>query len=69
MKPPAVERDDAGGLLPAVLKGVQAEGGDCRRVRMSKYAEDAALFTQPVAVEIEAGTVSSFGHLISSSIR
>jgi hypothetical protein len=36
---------------------------------MSKYAEDAALFTQPVAVEIEAGTVSSFGHLISSFIR
>ena len=67
MKSPAIERDDAGGLLAAVLERVQAEGGDRRRVRMSEYAEDAALFTQPVAVEVEAGIVSSFGHLISSS--
>src|SRR5262249_59175738 len=67
MKSPAVERHDAGGLLAAVLERVQAEGGDRRRVRMSEYAKDAALFTQPVAVEVEAGIVSSFGHLISSS--
>src|SRR5262249_14108993 len=67
MKSSAVERHDAGGLLAAVLERVQAEGGDRRRVRMSEYAEDAALFTQPVAVEVEAGIVSSFGHLISSA--
>jgi hypothetical protein len=62
----AIERDDAGGLLSAVLESVQAERGDGGRVRVSEYAEDAALFTQPVAVKVEPGIASSFGHLISS---
>ena len=52
MEPLAVERDDAGGFLPAVLERVQTERGDRRRVGMPEDAEDAALFTQPVAVEI-----------------
>src|SRR5262249_13189085 len=59
----AVERDDARRLLPAMLERVQAERGDGGRVRMSEYAEDAALFTQPVALKIEAGIAWSFGHL------
>src|SRR5215472_4503696 len=59
----AVERDDAGGFLPAVLESVQSERGDRSRIRVAEYAEDAALFTQPVVVEIEPGIASSFGHL------
>jgi hypothetical protein len=51
--------------LAAVLERVQAERGDGSRVRVSEYAEDAALFTQPVAVKVEPGIASSFGHLIS----
>jgi hypothetical protein len=62
----AIERNDAGGFLPAVLERVQAERGDGSRVRVSEYAEDAALFTQPVAVKVEPGIASSFGHLTSS---
>src|SRR5215831_7476882 len=59
----AIERDDAGGFLPAVLESVQAERGDRGRVRVAEYTEDPALFTQPVAVEVEPGIASSFGHL------
>ena len=49
----AVEGDDAGRLLAAVLKRVQAERSDRRRGRMAEDAEDAAFLAQPVAVEIE----------------
>src|SRR5262249_1976964 len=59
----AVERDDAGGFLPAVLESVQAERGGRSRGRVAEYAEDAALFTQPVAVKVEPGIAWSFGHL------
>jgi hypothetical protein len=38
----AVEGDDAGRLLAAVLKRVQAERGDRRRGGMAEDAEDAA---------------------------
>ncbi len=60
----AVERDDAGRLLAAVLEGVQAERGDRGCVRMSEDAEDAALLTQPVAIHVEPGIAWSFGHLL-----
>src|SRR5262249_15833664 len=53
MKPLPVEGDDAGRLLAAVLKRVQAERGDLAGVRMAVDAEDTALLTQPIAVEIE----------------
>ena len=53
MEPLAVEGDDAGGFLAAVLEGVQAERGDRRGVGMAEDAEDAAFLAQPVAVEIE----------------
>jgi hypothetical protein len=51
----AVERDDAGGLLAAMLKRVQAECGDGRSVRVTEYAEYTALFAQPVRIKIEDG--------------
>ena len=43
--------DDAGGLLAAVLQGVQAEGDEGRRVLDADDAEDAALLAQLVVVE------------------
>ena len=49
----AVEGDDAGGFLAAMLQGVQAERGDRGGVGMAEDAEDAAFLAQPVAVEIE----------------
>ena len=38
----AVGRDDAGGLLAAVLQGVEAEVGEVRGLRVSVDADDAA---------------------------
>ena len=51
----AVESDDAGGLLAAMLQGVQAERGDGGGVGVIENAEDAALLAQSVAVGVEAG--------------
>ena len=47
----AVEGDDAGRLLAAVLQRVQAERGQRRRLRMAEDAEDAALLVELVVVE------------------
>ena len=44
MKALAVERDDAGGLLAAVLQGVEAERGDGRRIGVAENAEHPAFF-------------------------
>jgi hypothetical protein len=49
----AVESDDAGRLLAAMLEGVKAERGKGRGIRVIVDAEDAALFAQPVPVGIE----------------
>jgi hypothetical protein len=54
VEPGAVEGDDAGRLLPAMLKGMQAERDNRRRVRMVEDAEDAALLAQAVFVQIDA---------------
>ena len=54
MKTHAVEADDAGGLLAAMLERVQAECGDSGGVGMAEYAEHAALFAQPVLFGIKA---------------
>ena len=51
----AVEGDDAGRLLAAMLQGVQAERRDGRGVRMAEDAEDAAFLAQRVAVEVKVG--------------
>ena len=55
MKALAVEGDDAGRLLAAVLQGVQAERDDRRRVGVAEDPEDAAFLVQAVLVEIDAG--------------
>ena len=49
----AVEGDDAGGFLAAMLQGVEAERDDRRGVRVAVDAEDAAFLAQGVAVEVE----------------
>src|SRR5512138_2943297 len=49
----AIERDDSGRLLAAVLKRVQAESCDRGGVRMTKNAEDTALLAQAVGVGIK----------------
>ncbi len=47
----AVEGDDTGGLLAAMLERMQAERRQRRRVRVPQDAEDAALFVQGIAIE------------------
>jgi len=51
VEPDAVEGDDAGRFLPAMLEGMQAERDNRRRIRMTEDAEDAALLAQPVFVQ------------------
>ena len=54
VEPHPVVSDDAGGLLAAMLQGMQPERGNGGGVRMVKDTEDAALLAQPVAVGVEA---------------
>ena len=54
VEPDAVESDDAGGLLAAMLQRVQPERDDRRGVGVIEDAEDATFLAQPVAVRIEA---------------
>ena len=61
VEPHAVEGDDAGRLLAAMLQRVQAERGDRRRVGVAENAEDAAFLAQPVAVGVEAAATRRFG--------
>ena len=56
MKSRAVEADDAGGLLAAVLQRMQAERGDGGGIRMTENAEHPAFFAQPVVFKIEAAS-------------
>ena len=49
----AVERDDAGGFLAAMLKRMQAERGNRGGVGMTENAEYAALLAQAVGVGVE----------------
>ena len=49
----AVEGDDAGGFLAAMLQRVQAERGDGGGVGMAEDAEHAALLAQPVGIRVE----------------
>src|SRR5580698_4369043 len=53
VKPDAVESDNAGSFLAAMLQGMQPEHGNGGGVRMIKDSEDAALLAQPVAVGVE----------------
>ena len=54
VEPDAVESDDAGGFLAAMLQGVQPKRGNRGGVGMIENAKDAALLAQPVAVGVEA---------------
>ena len=51
----AVEGDDAGGFLAAVLQRVQAERGDGGGIGMAEDAEHAAFLAQPVVVGVAEG--------------
>ena len=61
MEAVAVEADDAGRLLAAVLQGVQAERRDGGGVGVPVDAEYAAFFAQPVAVEDRRRDRGRFG--------
>ena len=50
----AVEGDDAGRFLAAMLQRVQAERRDGGGVRMAEDAEHAALLAQAVLVQVDA---------------
>jgi len=52
MKPGSIVGDDAGGLLAAVLQGVETQSGDGGRRGMAKNAEHAALLAQRVPFEV-----------------
>jgi hypothetical protein len=56
----AVEGNDAGGLLAAVLERVQAQRRDRGGVRVAKDTEHAAFFAEPIGIRIENVEVS--GH-------
>ena len=47
----AIEADDAGRFLAAMLERMQPKGGQCRRIGMVEDAENAALLVQPVLFE------------------
>ena len=55
----AVERDNAGGFLAAVLERMQPKRRDGRRIGMTEYAEYAAFFAEPIRVKIQW---RRFGH-------
>jgi hypothetical protein len=60
----SVEADDAGGFLAAMLKGVEAKGGDGGGIGMAVDAEHAAFLAQPVAIHVElAAWVREFRHV------
>ena len=46
----AVVGDDARRLLPAMLQGVQSQGGQAGRVRVPEDAEDAALLVELIVL-------------------
>ena len=74
MKAAAVEGDDAGGLLAAMLQGVQPERRDGGGVGMAEDAEHAALLAQPVTVQIAIvgagiGRFDHLAHRVSRSYR
>src|SRR5215469_12003343 len=57
MEAGAVEGNDAGRLLPAVLKRMQTKRGNGGCVGVSKDAKDAAFLAQAVCVEVERGRI------------
>jgi hypothetical protein len=70
MEPPAVEGDDPGGLLPAVLQGMQAQRGHCRGVGMPEDPEHTAFLAQLVCIGIErvVRAVQHLAHPLSAKL-
>ena len=46
----AVKADDPGGFLPAMLQGMEAKRGHCRRGIATRDTKNATLFAQLVVV-------------------
>ena len=69
MKPGAVKGDDAGGLLAAMLQGVQAERGDGGGLGMAEDAEHAAFLAQRVAFEIGIFQEIGVRNLVAIEVR
>ena len=65
----AVERDDAGRFLAAVLQRVQAERGHRGGVGMAEDAEYAALLVQPVVVVERSGGQHAPSRSLASRVR
>src|SRR5258705_9124547 len=66
----AVERDDTGGFLAAMLERVQAERGDGGGVGMAENSEYAAFLTQAVAIHIRKACCGRrLVHLVQSGLR
>src|SRR5262249_13496958 len=67
----AVEGDNAGGLLAAVLERVQTQGRDRGSNGMAEHTEDPTLLAPPVRVEIKeavcVGSIDRVAHLVSWS--
>ena len=55
----AVEGDDAGRFLAAMLQGVQPERRQGRRVGMPQNAEHAAFFMQRIAIHVIVDLIGS----------
>jgi hypothetical protein len=64
VKPLAVKADNPGGFLAAMLQRVEAERGNRRGVGVAEDTEYAALFTQPIAVKVEDGSLCH-GHRLA----
>src|SRR5262249_30264754 len=70
MKPGAIESDDAGRLLPAMLQSMQPQRRDGGGLRVTENPEDPALLAEPVAVEVEeAGVFRKFALLAHPASR
>ena len=66
MEPLAVAGDNTGSLLAAMLERMQAKRRNRSGVGMAEYAENAALFAQPVRIGVEG---FGFGHHRFSSAQ
>src|SRR5215216_6292880 len=57
MEAPAIEADDPGSFLAAMLQGMQAERRNGGGVRMAVNTEHAAFFAQAVAIQVGRAVV------------
>jgi GTPase len=56
MEVAAIECDDAGSLLTAMLQGVKAERGQGRGILMAEHAEDTALLAKAIVLVSRQGS-------------